>query len=763
MTTTDDTTHNDASSDEHSTDAPQSTPSPGRPRGPVWVAVLRERLGFSRRRSLTRAGRITRLTVTGLGKLAVALLLVAAMRTAPLLRSWVGSSAWGVYASELTDRILGPKTYLGAAAALGLAYLASGLPAPFSVVLMGLLVTPALGVFSLPVCRFAYGHTAWGRVRRRFGVEGWADYWELRRGVSAHAVRHVAVSQRPSVAARLPEVPSRHHVGSVAVGAAKLRRHALIERLPVSQCGTWLGRSAVGPWWGVQAYAAYRDVVGLIAPPQTGKTALMIHHVIDHPGAVISTSTKPEIYLYTALLREALFGKGTAALFNPDNLGWLGSTLRWDPVRGCAEFRAAHARASLLVGARERNDNDDGRWDAWATEVLAGMLMVADLTGRNMHDVARWCHNEKDKNFGPAQALALMHGELAGRVPEGVADSLGQILGSDAKKTSASVFFALRGAVGFMSDPAVAALCTPGRDEPNFDVEAFLRKRGTLYLLGSEEQNATTAPLLAAFTGHVFETAKVVAARSGRKLGRLDPPLLISLDEAALITPVPLHKWVADAGGRGIHIVWSVQTPSQLADRWGEAGAKTILNATNALMIFGGLKQDDDLEQASTWCGKRLELVPDPDGDGPGHAKYERVPVCPPDMVRRIPQWHALLVYRMTETTLLRMWPAWQRPDVKAAGTPTGAPLPVPTGARPRSGADPAGTPAADAPADAAADTAPSVPPDPAPAAAPAASSGGWGPASSVADDGDPFRIPALPQQRPEPDEQPDPQEGTAA
>ena len=95
-----------------------------------------------------------------------------------------------------------------------------------------------------------YRRSAYARTRENFGLEGWADFWDLHRDLSAHAVRHVAVTQRPLVAATLPAVPSRHHVGQVAVTAAQLRRHALIERLPVSECGTWLGRSALGPWWG---------------------------------------------------------------------------------------------------------------------------------------------------------------------------------------------------------------------------------------------------------------------------------------------------------------------------------------------------------------------------------------------------------------------------------------------------------------------------------------------------------------------------------
>ena len=182
-------------------------------------------------------------------------------------------------------------------------------------------------------------------------------------------------------------------------------------------------------------------------------------------------------------------------------------------MRGCAEFRFATTRAGLLVGARERaSEDDNGRWDEWATEVLAGLLMVADLAGRNMADVAGWVHNAMNTEHGAAYALSLMREAYPHRVPRGVADSLGQLLGTEAKKTRDSVFFALRGAVGFMSDPSVAALCTPGREEAVFDVETFLDHRGALYLLGSEEQNAGTAPLLAAFTGHVFATAKTIAA-----------------------------------------------------------------------------------------------------------------------------------------------------------------------------------------------------------------------------------------------------------
>jgi hypothetical protein len=65
---------------------------------------------------------------------------------------------------------------------------------------------------------------------------------------------------------------------------------------------------------------------------------------------------------------------------------------------------------------------------------------------------------------------------------------------------------------------------------------------------------------------------------------------------------------VADAGGRGIHIEWAVQSPSQLAQRWGTKGGETIWNATNAKVIFGGLSLREDLEKAS--CRRILKSDP---------------------------------------------------------------------------------------------------------------------------------------------------------
>ncbi|WP_227013406.1 type IV secretory system conjugative DNA transfer family protein [Pseudonocardia sp. EC080619-01] len=460
-------------------------------------------------------------------------------------------------------------------------------------------------------------------------------------------MRLAAAATRPSVTTEVSHPGAR---GVLAPGR--------VERLPVRRCGTWLGRSVVGPVIGTDCYAPHRDVIGLVAPPQTGKTALMGHHILDHDGPLVATSTKPDLYNYCAGRRAE---QGPVWLFNPEQLGDMGSSVWWSPVSGCADPQIAAVRAGLLVGGVSASENGGDRWDQWSVSVLTALLMAADLSGRDMTTVARWVFSPTSdaRSGGAGQALEVLGRNPDGRVPEGTVDALRQVLATDARKTRDSIFMTLSEAVKFMTDPQVAALVTGSGGGQELDAEQLVSGRGSLFVVGSDREHASIAPLLAAMTGHLFETAKRVA--SSRPKGRLDPPLGLFLDEAALITPVPLDRWVADAGGRGIHIEWAVQSPSQLAQRWGAKGGETIWNATNAKLIFGGLSLREDLEKASVLCGDRHEPVP----TGGGEERYEKVRVCPVDRVRTIPQWHALLIHRATPATVVRISPVWERSDLR--------------------------------------------------------------------------------------------------
>ena len=57
-----------------------------------------------------------------------------------------------------------------------------------------------------------------------------------------------------------------------------------------------------------------------------------------------------------------------------------------------------------------------------------------------------------------------------------------------------------------------------------------------------------------------------IAALAGSRQpgGRLDPPLLMALDEVTQICPVPVPSWLADSGGKGIQILTVAHGEAQL-------------------------------------------------------------------------------------------------------------------------------------------------------------------------------------------------------
>ena len=106
--------------------------------------------------------------------------------------------------------------------------------------------------------------------------------------------------------------------------------------------------------------------------------------------------------------------------------------------------------------------------------------------------------------------------------------------------------------LAFMADPALAASVLPGPGD-GFDIPAFLERTGTVYLIAEAvSEEAPVAPLFAAMATEIHWVAAQLGQASAS--GRLDPPLLMGLDEVTQICPVPLP--------------FGCQTPAARASRW---------------------------------------------------------------------------------------------------------------------------------------------------------------------------------------------------
>jgi len=108
--------------------------------------------------------------------------------------------------------------------------------------------------------------------------------------------------------------------------------------------------------------------------------------------------------------------------------------------------------------------------------------------------------------------------------------------------------------------------------------------------------------LITALVEDLLDTSRARAA-SG-PAGRLDPPLLLLLDEAANIAPIQtLPNLLADGGGVGITTVAVLQSLAQARARWGEAAADAMWDAATIKVVLGGLAHAEDLTRISRLVG----------------------------------------------------------------------------------------------------------------------------------------------------------------
>ena len=512
--------------------------------------------------------------------------------------------------------------------------------AMFSAVLASLPAVTLLQALPWPVWVIA------GAVLLLVGWHRWSRSRAIVFRWSARSRRRAGVASTLDVARHAGTVATRHRACTVRPSLASLSRR---ERLgvPTSAVGVELCRVGVQRVW-----SSVEDVTLVFGGPRTGKTGWLAGRVLDAPGAAVVTSTRTDLLELCAPIRQK--SCGPVFVFNPVGLGGIRSTISFDPLTGCTDPVTAMERATDMVSATSRASHGDAeRWDAQARRVLAALLHAAALGGGSMRDVLGWvADNDRAAREVPA-LLRRSQVETFGKAAE-------QFVTTN-DRTRTSITNSIMPALGWLNHPDAAAAAAP-TDRP-FDVEQLLATRATVFLLGAEE--ADTGPLVCALTGHIAREARRLATT--KPSGRLDPPLLLALDEAALISPVPLENWTADMGGRGVTIIAPFQSRAQLLARYGEHKTATILNNTGSVLLFGGTRDRDDLAFWSTLAGERDERITTTDMRGRVASKTVRkVPVLAPSQIANLPAGKVVVYRRGIAPVIGRARMAWTRPDVRA-------------------------------------------------------------------------------------------------
>ncbi|HEV3294205.1 MAG TPA: TraM recognition domain-containing protein, partial [Streptosporangiaceae bacterium] len=365
-----------------------------------------------------------------------------------------------------------------------------------------------------------------------------------------------------------------------------------------------------------------------------------------YPGPVIATTTKADIFALTHAVRAEL---GPVHVFNPQHIGGVPSTFRWSPVDGCQDPATAIRRADAFAFAVAQKGVEDATfWSAKASDYLRGYFCAAALAGYDLRTVAEWVTGAH-----PDVPEQILRTAGASQWAHTLAE-----LRSEAHKTAATVRMVMSRALSLMADPTLAASVLPGPGE-GFNIPAFLYDAGTVYMIAEAvSEDAPVAPLFAAMATEIHYVAAQMGQASGA--GRLDPPLLMGLDEVTQICPVPLPHWLSDSGGKGIQVIAVVHGEAQLAGRWGEHGRQTVLDTSSVKVFLPGITDTTTLQAASTLCGQASWKV-----RGQDHAT--RHDVATPDMIRQLPAGFALVIRGGCAPVIARLPRAWRNPAYRRA------------------------------------------------------------------------------------------------
>jgi len=393
--------------------------------------------------------------------------------------------------------------------------------------------------------------------------------------------------------------------------------------------------------------------VAVVGPTQSGKTSgLAVPAILSWPGPVLAASVKTDLLAATQRWR-----RGLGTLWCLDPAGTTGTApARWSPLPAAATWAGARrVAADLTEVARSPSTTADGEfWYATAAKLLAPLLFAAAVGGATMRDVARWVDTQE-----MAEVLAIL--EATG-VEESVWSARATWHREDRQ----------RSAVYTTAETVLEALagCDAG-DGPAIDAHALLAGSGALYLCAPAHDQRRFQGVFVAVVKEVLDTAFGVAAARGR----LDPPLLVVLDEAAHIAPVAgLDSLAATCAGHGIQLVTVWQDLAQVSARYGPR-APTVLNNHRARVFLSGIAEPSTLEFVSALVGETEVPVGSATRGGGVRSvttATERRRLLPPEAVRQLPRGTGVLLYGERPPVRLRLVPWWEDRELARRGGPTG-------------------------------------------------------------------------------------------
>ena len=268
---------------------------------------------------------------------------------------------------------------------------------------------------------------------------------------------------------------------------------------------------------------------------------------------------------------------------------------------------------------------------------LAPLLYTAARRGDGIEQVVAWVYGQGRQTLNSA-----LDGLLASA-------------GSQRERVDARAAYEAVRAFDAQADRTRVARSARGCE---ITAERLLGSSATLYLIGDAKASKLLRPIFLALLSEVVDAAYELANEHG---GRLERPLLVCLDEAGNVAPLPnLAEIASTAPSHNIQLISIFHDLAQARSRYRQQ-AETVVNSHRARMLLPGVADLDTLRYFSGLVGEeeRTELTRT-SGRGGSTRSYgrRRTPLISPEALRQLPDGQALLLYgRLAPVRVrLRTW-----------------------------------------------------------------------------------------------------------
>jgi type IV secretion system protein VirD4 len=442
---------------------------------------------------------------------------------------------------------------------------------------------------------------------------------------------------------------------------ARWARRGDLARLRVRRAGA--GRLVLGVHEG-RLLAGERCASVLVAgPSQVGKsTGLVIPALLEWQGPTVSTSVKSDVLAATYAARGE---QGEVKVFDPTGATELPAA-GWSPIAAAGSWMGARRMAARLLELGMHpaaRSSDEVFWRPAAARYLAPLLLAAHRARATMADLLMWVAIEE------RQEPTLL---LKGHPDQGAATALAALesVWIADERFRSSVLQTLATALDPWQEPQVAVATT----HPDITPGWLLEGCNTLFVVAPAAEQRRLRGLFAALIADVAAGAFAHAHQTGAPL---DPGLLLALDEAANVAPLPNLDELASTGpGQGVALLTVLQNLSQAFERWGRDRTETILVNHRARLFCSGIADQATLSYLGQTLGEQevqrvsthRQALQASGGSRTVSSDFRRLAGA--HRVRQAPENSALLVYGRLPAAQIQLRPWYRDRRLRALASP---------------------------------------------------------------------------------------------